>query len=134
MTFDKSKLKGVLDTTLSYFTSTIPFTTAPIQIDSQGTFGALIRKFVIVNNDNLNNLSYQQENLQTPLKTLPVSSERPVTGWEDFIRIVPNAVSGSGYIELELIKMEDALLPKFKEEFLALREKQIKETSYQEMA
>ena len=106
---DKSLLKGVNDQTLSFFNTTIPFTTAQVRIDTLTEFQAYIRKFRIRNDDAIAPLTFRQGGLSEPLKTIPILSEDGGEGWESFLEINPNAVSGSGFLELDLINREDAL-------------------------
>src|SRR5215469_1861262 len=97
---DPSKLKGNLDTSISFFTTTIDFTNAVLIIDALSNYGAYIKEFRIVNQDGTNNLSYIQGDLSQPSKVVPPNSEADVSGWESFIQITPNAVTGAGFVEM----------------------------------
>jgi hypothetical protein len=103
-----SKLKGNSDPTLSFFTSTLVFTTSVLTIDSLNQFGAYIKSFRIVNLDNGNAVTFRQGTTTDPSKTIPPNSENVSDGWESFVQITPNAVSGNGYIELDLVAKSDA--------------------------
>jgi len=103
-------LRGVGDALLSTVTTTIAFTTAQQLIDALTQFSSYIRAFRIVNNDTLNILTYRQGGRSEPLKTVPVSSEVVVEGWESFIEINPNAVTGVGLIELDLVDRFKAMI------------------------
>jgi len=96
-------LRGVGDALLSTVTTTIVFTTAQRRLDALTEFGGYIRAFRIVNNDAVNQLTYRQGGLSEPLKIVPVASEVVVEGWESFIEINPNAVTGTGLIELDIV-------------------------------
>jgi len=102
-------LRGVGDALLSTVTTTIAFTTAQQIIDALTQFSSYIRAFRIVNNDALANLTYRQGGRSEPLKTVPLSSEVVVEGWESFLEVNPDAVSGSGFIELDLVDRFEAL-------------------------
>lgn len=126
---DKSLLRGILDPNLSFYTTTRPFTTSQVIIDALADYGSYIRTFLIVNQDNINQLTYRQAAPTAPAKTLPMSSEREVQGWESYLEINPNAISGTGYIELELVKYEDALKPDLAKAHKELVAKQVSEQS-----
>ncbi len=96
-------LRGVGDALLSTVTTTIAFTTTQEIIDALTQFSSYIRAFRIVNNDPLASLTYRQGSRSSPLKTVPLSSEVVVEGWESFLEINPNGVSGTGFIEMDLV-------------------------------
>lgn len=100
---NKAILKGVNDQSLSFYTTTIPFTTSQVRIDSLTEFGAYIRAARIINNDGANQLTYRQAALDGALKTVPINSQEEVSGWESFLEINPDGVTGTGFIELDLI-------------------------------
>lgn len=106
---DTSRLRGLLDPTLSFFTTTLPFTTTVLTIDSLTQYQAYIRAFRIVNNDGAAIVTFRQGGRQEPSKTVPISSEVSSVGWESFIEITPNAVTGSGFIELDLVPRDKAV-------------------------
>jgi len=103
-------LRGVGDALLSTVTTTQAFTTSQVLLDALTQFSAYIRAFRIVNNDAINVLTYRQGSRSSPLKTVPASSEVVVEGWESFIEINPSAVSGTGFIEFDLVDRFRALL------------------------
>lgn len=102
-------LRGVGDALLSTVTTTLPFTTAQLIRDALTQYGSYIRAFRIVNNDALANLTYRQGSPSEPLKTVPLSSEVVVEGWESYIEVNPNAATGSGFVELDLVNRFEAL-------------------------
>lgn len=101
-------LRGVGDALLSTVTTTLPFTTAQLITDCVTQFGSYTRAFRIVNNDAVNQLTYRQGGTSQPLKVVPPSSEVLVEGWESYIEINPNAGTGSGFLELDLVKISEA--------------------------
>lgn len=101
-------LKGNLDPTIPFFTTSQNFTTAVISIDALSQFGAYLKAFRIQNNDAANNLLYRQGGLSEPQKVLPPASEIVVEGWESFIEITPNGATGTGSLEMDLIIRKDA--------------------------
>ncbi len=106
---DKAILKGVDDQSLSFYTTTQVIGTAQVVIDSLTLFNAYIRAFRIINNDGINIMTYRQGALTQPLKTIPINSQETQNGWESFIEINPNAVSGVGILEMDLIERGEAL-------------------------
>lgn len=106
---NKAILKGNLDPSLAFFTSEQAFTTSELKIDSVTQFGAYIKEFRIVNQDSLNALQYRQGGTSAILKTVPPLSEVDVSGWESYVDIIPNGTSGAGFIEYDLVNLQDAL-------------------------
>jgi len=106
---NKAILKGVDDQTLSFYVTTQAIGTAQVLIDSLTLFNAYIRAYRIVNNDGLNVITYRAGSNTQPLKTIPINSQEEVSGWESFIEINPNAVTGSGFLEMDLIDRDEAL-------------------------
>lgn len=105
---DTGKFKGTLDPTIPFVTATLPFTTSELVIDTKTKFTSYARAFRIVNNDSIAAITYRQGQASEPLKSIPPSSELLFEGWESFIDIIPNAVSGLGYIEIDLVNIKDA--------------------------
>jgi hypothetical protein len=104
-----SNLRGTEDTNTAYVTSDFSFTTAVLTIDTKTLHNAYARKFRIVNQDPTNNLNYQQGSPSGVSKPVPPNSEVVVAGWESFIVITPNAGTGKGFIELDLVNVGDAV-------------------------
>jgi len=102
-------LRGVGDALLSTVTNTIGFTTTQIINDTLTQFGSYMRAFRIVNNDAIAQLTYRQGAADAPLKIVPASAEVFVEGWESFIEINPSGVSGTGFIEMDLVDRFEAL-------------------------
>lgn len=106
-------LKGLRDPSLSFFTITLPFTTSQLAIDALTQYGSYIYAFRIVNQDGVNACNYRQSFPSAVLKTIPVSSsEEADPAWESYLEIDPNAATGVGYVELNLVKRNLAELPK----------------------
>lgn len=103
-----SKLKGLNDLSLSFFTTTLAFTTSVLTVDSLTQFGGYIKAFRIVNNDNTNSVSWIQGGLSQPVKQLTPVSEIVSNGWESFIQITPNAVTGTGFLEIDIVSRQSA--------------------------
>lgn len=108
---DKSKLRGILDQSLSFFVTTRQFTTSPLILDTLTEYGSYIRAYRIVNLDLINNILYRTVSATDYQKAVPPSTALGDQGWESFLEIIPNAVTGNGYVELELIKRKDAEKP-----------------------
>jgi len=104
----KDLLKGILDPRISFYTSDQSFTTSVVNIDLKTQFQAYAKTFRIVNQDSVNNLSYRQGSVSGISKIVPPNSEVVVNGWESFIQITPNAGTGAGFIEFDLVNVPDA--------------------------
>lgn len=106
-------LKGLRDPSLSFFTITIPFTTAQLVIDALTQYGSYLYAFRIVNQDSTNICQYRQGFPSAVLKTIPINtSEEADPAWESYLEIDPNGATGLGYVELNLVKRNLAELPK----------------------
>lgn len=100
---NKQILRGVNDENLSFFTTTIRFTTGQLVIDALTQFSAYIKAARIINNDSLNTILYRQGSPLEPQKIVPIDSAEKIGGWESFLQITPNAVTGDGFLEIDLI-------------------------------
>lgn len=105
-----AKMKGTLDPTIPFVTTTQVFTTAQVKIDSVNMFGGYIRAFRIVNNDTGASCGYRQGAPDAPLKMIPPATEADVIGWESYIEINPNVVTGTGFIEMDIVPLSAALI------------------------
>lgn len=109
---DISLLRGVNDENLPFFPSKIAIGTAQILQDTLTQFQAYIKAGRIVNNDVLNVITYRTGGRGEPLQTVPISSQEDIQGWESFLEINPDPVTGNGILELDLVNRKDALLGK----------------------
>jgi hypothetical protein len=103
----KEILKGNLDPSISFYTSDQAFTTSKLVLDFRTMFYAFSKKIRIVNQDGTNNLTYRQGSPTNISKPVPPNSEVIIEGWESYIEVNPNGVSGSGYIEYDLVNLPD---------------------------
>lgn len=62
----------------------------------------------IINNDNTNTLTYRLHSNRGTARIVPVSSEVEVNEWFDIIVITPNAVTGLGQLELDIVPFSEA--------------------------
>lgn len=105
---DFDRLKSPADQTTPFLIRRIPFTTAQVRIDTQYQFGLIARAIRIVNLDGTNNLTWRIISPSNVLETLQPNTEASSLEWTSYIEINPNAVSGDGLVEIELVKPEDA--------------------------
>ena len=98
-----SRLKGIDDTTLKGRTLTFSFTTGIFNLDSLSQFSSYIRSFRITNKDSVNELEYRFDEVRAELISIPIATDDRQEGWTSLIQIIPDAVSGTGQIEVELI-------------------------------
>jgi len=102
-------LKSATDDTIPFSTFIQDFTTAQIILDTLNQFQKIVKRLKITNNDGINVVTYRTQSPSAPLRTVPINSEAVVPEWTSFVEINPDAVSGSGQIEIDLSFMKDAL-------------------------
>jgi hypothetical protein len=107
---DFGRLKSPADQTVPFLIRRIPFTTAQLIIDTQYQFGMLARVVRIVNNDGVNNLTFRLISPSNVLDTVQPNTEATAQEWTSFIEINPNAGTGTGLVEIELVRPEDAYI------------------------
>jgi len=101
-------LKAASDDNIPFLNRKIAFTTAQVLIDSLQQFQRLIKSYRIVNRDAIAQLTYRIKSPSGTLETVEQSTEISDDDWTSFLEINPNAVSGNGIVELELVKPIDA--------------------------
>ena len=99
------QLKGIDDQTLKWDTVQFVFTTAQEIHDFLQENLAYVRAFRVQNLDGANILQYRINSPNSPLITVPINSEDGQTVWTSFIQVIPNAVTGSGLLEVDLVPM-----------------------------
>lgn len=104
------KLKGINNTDLNWDTIPFPFTTAIERHDFLTENGSYVRAYRVINEDILNNLTYRQDSRSKQAITLDPASIDNQEGWTSFIEVTPNAVSGQGILEVDLVPRELAEL------------------------
>lgn len=62
----------------------------------------------IINNDGLNTITYRLHSNRGRARTVPINSDIEVNEWFDIIIVTPNAVTGSGQLELDIVNFADA--------------------------
>lgn len=107
------KLKGVNDDTLVWDKDIFQFTTAQFFRDFLSEFGAYVKAYRIINRDPVASLTYRQDSKSKTVITLPLLTNETQEGWTSYIEINPNAVSGLGELEVDLVPREIAELKKF---------------------
>jgi len=108
---DISRLKGVQDPTLRANTRKFLFTTAQELHDALQEFSGYYLNIRIKNNDPINSLSYQTDQPGAPLIVVdPISDELVLLTWGSFIAVIPNAVTGSGSLEIDVVPIDLARL------------------------
>lgn len=105
---DFARLRSANDTTIPFFTIRLPFTTSQVRIDTQYQYSMVAKAIRIVNSDAVNSLTWRTISNSTPLETLEPATEATAREWTSYIEINPNAATGKGLLEIELVKQEDA--------------------------
>ena len=102
------KLKGINDTSLVWDKEIFDFTTTQLFRDFLSEFGSYVRAYRVINRDPLASLFYRQDSknkIQTELELQSIDNQ---LGWTSYIEINPNAVSGVGQLEVDLVPKEIA--------------------------
>ena len=97
------KLKGINDTSLVWDTLPFDFTTLQFFRDFLSEFGSYVRGYRIINQDSLNELTYRQDQKNKTTIILDPSSIDTQQGWTSYIEVNPNAATGSGVLEVDLV-------------------------------
>lgn len=103
----KDRLRGTQDQNISFYTTDRSFTTSQLITDCVTLFKGYAKRFRIVNQDGTNQLTYRQGGTSGILKPVPPNSEVNVDGWESYIEINPTAVTGKGFLELDIVNIPD---------------------------
>jgi len=110
--FNAATLKSAADDLIpSQNREPIGFTTAVLNHDTLLQFGLLGKGFRLINDDSVNVLTYRLHSNRAVARTVPVSSEILVQEWYSILLITPNAVTGNGILEMELVDPLDARKP-----------------------
>lgn len=104
-------LKSPIDPNLPFYSFKQKIGTAPIIIDIYNQFGCLAKAIIITNDDSTNTISAVNVDPNNPVEIIPASSKGEDDSWTTFISVTPNAVSGAGLLEIQLVKIEDARKP-----------------------
>lgn len=103
-------LKSVSDPLISFITKNENIGTSQIRHDTLLEFAKITKAIKIVNNDVANNITYRTNSPSDVLKTVPPNSDEIVEGWTSYIEINPNAVTGSGSLEIDLVDPKEAYI------------------------
>lgn len=104
------KLKGINNTEINWDTLPFPFTTAQERHDFLAENNSYVRAYRVINEDVLNSLTYRQDQRNKALITLDPNSIDNQEGWTSYVEVNPNAVSGQGILEVDLVPRELAEL------------------------
>lgn len=88
------------------------FTTTVLNHSTVLEFGLVCKGARITNDDTIANLTVRLHSNRGAARIVPPSAEITLTEWFSDIFITPNAVSGTGTLELDVVKIKDALRPK----------------------
>lgn len=106
---DYGKLKSPSDPKIPFLEEPISFTTTTILLDSLQKYGKLIKSYRVVNNDSTNSLIIKTKSPKSAVtETLEPSTEGVDDAWTSFFSVIPNAVTGTGTIFLQLVDVKDA--------------------------
>jgi len=103
-----AELKGINDPSLVWDTLIFNFTTLQERHDFITENNSYVRAFRVINRDSLNNLTYRQDSANKAAITLEPLSFDDNEGWTSYIEVNPNAVSGIGTLEVDVVTRENA--------------------------
>lgn len=107
-TIPVESLKSPTDPTLPFYSFKLAIGTTPIIKDIFNEFGGYAKAIIITNNDPTNVILAINNDPSNPAETIPPSSKGEDDSWSNFISITPNAVTGAGLVELQIVKPQDA--------------------------
>jgi len=84
------------------------FTTTVVSHFCSMEFGGYGVGARIINNDTLNNLTYRLHSDRGTARIVPISSEVVINEWFDIIVITPDAVTGTGQLEIDVVPLNEA--------------------------
>lgn len=105
---DSSRLKSASDEKIPFLSRPEVIGITQIRHDTLLEFGKLTQRIKIVNDDNLNNLTYRTQSPSNVLRTVPPNSDETIEEWTSYIEINPDPASGAGVLEMDLVNSEDA--------------------------
>lgn len=101
-------LKGIDDRTINASLLKFPFTTAQLRIDFLNRYNSYIQSYRVVNRDLSATLTYRQDGAYTELSILDPGTDDLNRGWTSYLEVNPNAVSGLGVLEVDVVTRENA--------------------------
>ena len=84
------------------------FTTAVVSHFCSMEFGGWCVRALIINNDSVNTITYRLHSNRGTARIVPISSQIEINEWFDIIVITPNAVTGAGQLELDIVPFNEA--------------------------
>jgi len=84
------------------------FTTGVVNHFCSMEFGGWCVRALIINNDVVNTITYRLHSNRGTPRIVPVNSQVEINEWFDIITITPNAVTGDGQLELDIVPFNEA--------------------------
>jgi len=84
------------------------FTTTEVSHFCSMEFGGFGVAAKIINDDPTNTLTYRLHSNRGRARIVPVNSEIEINEWFDIIIVTPNAVTGTGQLEIDVVPFKDA--------------------------
>ena len=85
------------------------FTTVEVSHFCSMEFGGFGVAAKIINNDALNEITYRLHSNRGRARIVPINSEIEINEWFDIIIVTPDAVSGTGQLEIDVVPFKDAM-------------------------
>jgi len=88
------------------------FTTAVIRHMCSMEFGGWGVGAKIINDDAFNTITYRLHSDRGRARIVPVNSDVTINEWFDIIIITPNAATGTGQLEIDVVPFKEAKRPR----------------------
>lgn len=85
------------------------FTTAQVSHFCSMEFGGYGVGAKIINNDAANEITYRLHSNRGRARIVPIASEVTINEWFDIIIVTPDAVTGMGQLEIDVVPFKEAL-------------------------
>lgn len=100
--------KSASDPSIPFFSFKQKIGTAVLSHDCLNEFGCLCKTVVITNFDAVNSVSVVTKDPNQPADVIPPSTKGSQDEWISHVVLTPNAGTGNGLLELQLVKLTDA--------------------------
>lgn len=113
--------KSASDPSIPYFSFKTKIGISEIKKDCLNEFGMICKTIIINNFDSIGKILVTVKDPNDPQDIIPPSTKGSLDQWVSFVDVIPDAVTGNGILELQLVTLENARkLVKTKQEFNAM--------------
>lgn len=105
--YNPDELRAASDPNLRFKPRREVFALSRVRFDTLLQFNLLYKKASIYNNDAINSATFRKEP-SGDLITIPPNSVALIEEWGAFLEVNPNAATGTGLIEFDLVTQDEA--------------------------